>query len=341
MRRAFECVCVLVAMVLSGCGADAPSGGGQGSPPANNEPANNEPANNTPTDVGMDGGPMSQDGGPVVVSDAGVVVEDDAESFVCFPTRCAGKLLECGDCEDNDGDGATDWRDPECLGPCDNTEGPGLGAGVGGVNRANCKVDCYFDFGNGAGNDDCKWDHRCDRLEPESPNCTFDEERLGSRDCPLEQSEQCGNFCRPFTPNGCDCFGCCTFPQLKEAGPEGARASVWIGNLDEDNASTCALDSLLDEEKCPRCTPVEDCFNDCGECEICVGKPEVPEDCFEEPGGEDVGPGEPDAGRPDAGDDPPDNPAQCSEGEQPCGLPGQDDCERNYYCITGCCIFVE
>jgi hypothetical protein len=301
----------------------------------NNTSGNNGGAtNNQPGDAGVDGWDPSDDGGPVVVADGGVVVEDEDRTFTCFPTMCDGHLLECGDCEDNDGDGRTDWRDPECLGPCDNTEGPGLSSGVGGVNRANCGVDCYFDFGNGPGNDDCHWDHRCDALEPEAPNCEYDEDRLGGRDCPLEQSEQCTDFCLPYTPNGCDCFGCCTFPELETSGPGGTPAHVWIGNLDEDNVSTCTFDTFLDEEKCPRCTPVEGCNNECGRCEICVGKTEVPDDCFESEnnGGDDVG-------TPDGGGS--DNPDQCPEAQQPCGQEGQDECERTYYCITGCCQHVE
>ncbi len=45
----------------------------------------------------------------------------------CFPVLCPdGNSYGCGDCIDNDGDGLIDDRDPECLGPCDNTEGPVL-----------------------------------------------------------------------------------------------------------------------------------------------------------------------------------------------------------------------
>lgn len=359
-------------LLFVGCQSSSPSsvsssaeGGGEG------EEMDGADGSTSPQDAGVGGGdgegggeggevdgggpPVDQDGGPVMVDeDAGVSVDDGAG--VCFPTTCAGKLLECGDCLDNDGDGKTDYRDPECLGPCDNTEGPGLSAGVGGVNRANCGVDCYFDFGNGPGNDDCHWDHRCDPLEP-AADCSFDEDRLGGRDCPAEQSQQCDDFCRPYTPNGCDCFGCCTFEELRGAGPGGSDAHVWIGNLDEDNESTCTLDDLTNELKCPRCTPVESCFNDCGRCEVCIGKPVVPDDCFEGGGDEPDaggGDGEPDAGggdgEPDAGggdgpdagggDTPGENEGQCPGGEQPCGQEGQAECERSFYCITGCCQFI-
>src|SRR5512137_1572736 len=149
--------------------------------------------------------------GPVQVHDGGkVIVEDGGGKIVCYVTSCAGKVLECGDCIDNDGDGKVDWRDPECLGPCDNTEGPALIAGVGGNTGTSCGVDCYFDFGNGPGNDDCYWDHRCDPLAPEAATCPFDQKMVGGKDCPAKQSAQCEKYCIPYTPNGCDCFGCCT-----------------------------------------------------------------------------------------------------------------------------------
>jgi hypothetical protein len=32
---------------------------------------------------------------------------------------------------------------------------------------------------------------------------------------------------------------------------------------------------------------------------------------------------------------------QCEAGVQACGLPGQDPCPADYYCITGCCIFID
>ena len=322
-------------LLVAACDASAPAGGG-GPVGFEGEAAGAEEPDGQVGDAGSEEG---EDGGPVVV-DEDVVIEVDDGDLPCHPTTCADKLLECGDCVDNDGDGVTDSRDLDCLGPCDNTEGPGLSSGVGGVNRANCGIDCYFDFGNGPGNDDCQWDHRCDPLEPEA-RCVFDETRLGSRDCPVEQSSRCDDVCRPFTPNGCDCFGCCTFEVLETAGVGGGPAHVWIGKLDENNESVCTFDAITDETKCPRCTPVESCFNDCGRCEVCIGKPTVPEDCFDDDDvpedGEDPQPD----GQNNGGDDPGGNSDQCPEGDQPCGQPGQEDCERNFYCITGCCQYID
>lgn len=275
-----------------------------------------------------DSGWQPGDGGVVQVEDGGVVITDDAgNQFVCYVTSCAGKTLQCGDCADNDGDGKFDWMDRECLGPCDNTEGPGLDSDVGGTTGTSCGVDCYFDFGNGPGNDQCVWDHRCDPLIPEkSDQCgTYEPGMVGGKECPATQVQACADFCIPYTPNGCDCFGCCTFPELKDKGPDGGIGYVWIGAMDESNNSTCTFSDVLDPAKCPPCTPVGNCLNDCGPCELCLGKDTLPPECYP-----------PDSGTPEAGTDA-GIPGQCSEGVQPCGLAGQAPCAVGYYCISGCC----
>ena len=221
-----------------------------------------------------------------------------------------------------------DWHDPECLGPCDNFEGAELMAGVGGEGGEQCKADCYFDFGNGAGNDDCHWSRECDPLEPKV-QCSYDESKLGGLDCPLpEQSDRCNDYCGPLTPNGCDCFGCCTFPELAGEGPGGSDGYVYIGS-----ESGCTFDEVTNQEKCQACTPAASCLNECGRCEICIGKPDIPADCIAPPVPDG---GVPDGSVPDAGV--PDGGSRCSAGVQPCGLPGDLVCGGNQFCITGCCI---
>lgn len=259
----------------------------------------------------------------VIVSDDAVeIVEEDGTVVFCYEAICDGRILECGDCVDNDGDGKADARDRECLGPCDNTEGPALISGVGGVTGSTCHVDCYFDYGNGigTGSDDCWWDHQCDPLEPEKAICPYSEKRADNKKfCPDEQSERCGEVCLPFTPNGCDCFGCCTFPELAGLGPNGDDGYVWIGAKDSSKKGSCTFDDILDESKCPRCTPIPNCLNDCGTCELCIGKTELPPECYDTPDG-----------------DVPDT-SQCPDGSIPCGLPEQPPCEQGYFCISGCC----
>jgi len=229
----------------------------------------------------------------------------------CALIMCDGRVTACGDCTDNDGDGLVDNDDPECLGPCDNYEGEELLSGVGGETGEQCKADCYFDFGNGAGNDDCQWSRSCDPLEPKV-QCTYDEGLLGSKDCPETQSELCGDICMPLTPNGCDCFGCCTFPELAGMGPGGGDGYVYIGS-----ESGCTFDTVSDPASCQACTPAGNCLNTCERCEICLGKPTIPEDCFPGSGG--------------TGGD------RCPIGKQECGLPGDPACPAGAFCLTGCC----
>ncbi len=324
------CICSASIVVTAGCGTS---------------PGNLDPDASTATDGDVDGdgdadgdgdGDTDGDGdadtddpgwdptddGTVEVQDGGVVItEDDGTKMVCYETTCDGRLLECGDCKDNDDDGKTDWRDRECLGPCDNTEGPALISDVGGVTGSTCHVDCYFDYGNGMGpgSDDCWWDHQCDPLEPEKELCPYDQKVANNKHfCPEDQSALCDEVCLPFTPNGCDCFGCCTFPALDGRGPGGSDGYVWIGAKDENNIGMCTFDDILDPEKCPPCTPRDNCFNECGECEICIGKPELPPECFDDDGG---GPAD----------------GQCPVDLTACGLPGLPPCDPCYYCVSGCC----
>lgn len=242
--------------------------------------------------------------------------------------KCDGKLYQCGDLADNDMDGWVDSQDPDCTGPCDNTE-DSLYPNLPGMTGDPCSLDCFWDNGNGSGNDHCYWDHRCDPLEvapdypPEGEDCAYDpshdpkpgltcEEAFDQQ--PLDQSPTCYEYCAPLVPNGCDCFGCCELP---------ARSGkfVWLGSTDLSTGDgSCTLDAVEDTSKCKPCTFVEGCGNPCEPCEYCLGKTELPEYCF--PDGEGGGSG---------------NPDQCPEGEQPCG-PGDSPCPSGYYCITGCCI---
>ncbi len=124
----------------------------------------------------------------------GGVVGTGGSSGECHIIECAGRVTLCGNCIDDDEDGLIDNDDPECLGPCDNYEGEELLSGVGGETGEQCKADCYFDFGNGAGNDDCRWSRSCDPLEPKV-QCTYDEGLLGSKDCPDTHNRNSARTC--------------------------------------------------------------------------------------------------------------------------------------------------
>jgi hypothetical protein len=231
---------------------------------------------------------------------------------------CGDKIYACGDLVDNDGDDLVDNQDPDCLGACDDTEDhyhPQLPGWTGDA----CRVDCFWDGGNGPGNDDCYWDHRCDPLAvapdfpPEGAACAYDANYQipGGPDCAEalgRQSPTCHEVCAPLTPNGCDCFGCCELPA-------GSGLHVWLGSYDEDKVPTCALGVVGDEALCRPCTPVPACANDCDTCEYCVGKTVLPPECG------------------DPGSDP-----QCPPELQRCGGSGQPGCPPGSYCITGCCV---
>lgn len=264
---------------------------------------------------------------------------------------CEGHIYLCGDTIDNDGDGLVDWQDPDCLGPCDNSEN-GLNLGIPGGDGPDCTVDCYWDSNSGTGNDGCYWNHQCDPLSvapnyfPESWNgakCAHDPKAntpgtsLSCDDLLKNQPESCLKMCPQLTPNGCDCFGCCVlYKEGKEYGP------VWLGTEDGNGNFTCQLDKLgampqsEQDKACAPCTQVQnECYNGCGKCEICIGKTidDLPPECFPPvDGGTDADP------PPDSGSDSGTPPLQCPDGVQPCGLPGQALCEVGWSCITGCCV---
>jgi hypothetical protein len=55
-------------------------------------------------------------------------------------------------------------------------------------------------------------------------------------------------------------------------------------------------------------------LNTCEHCEICLGKPTIPPDCFPASAGD-----------------------RCPIGKQECGLSGDDPCQPGSFCLTGCC----
>ena len=299
-----------VSAPFSGCSCeeDATTGAGANGAGANGTGANGTGANGT-------------GGGAAAAATGGTGAYGVGGGFY---GECAGIIYDCGDMIDNDEDGLTDSQDPACTGPCDNTE-DSLYPDLPGMTGDECRLDCFWDNGNGPGNDDCHWDHHCDPLEvepdyPPEVACAFDDTvSVGPYSCEEAfngQSQACYDYCRPLVPNGCDCFGCCELPP-------GSGKYVWLQSYDEDKNGTCNLDVIEDPAMCHPCTYVPGCFNGCGRCELCMGKTELPEDCFQ------------DAGTGGAGGSPG---TQCDPGIQPCGLPGQEPCGMGYYCITGCCI---
>ena len=235
----------------------------------------------------------------------------------CQMSYCQGKLYHCGNCMDDDGDGLIDSADPECTGPCDDTEDSYFG-GIPGQNNSPCHEDCYFDQDTGAGNDHCYWNQACDMRSkmPDYPpsgdaRCVYDENARTAgttatcADLRATQDPSCLSYCLPLAPNGCDCFGCCELPA-------DSGSYVWIGSADR-TGGTCTPDKVSDPTACHPCTPVQSCFNACDPCEICVGRTAPAPSCS--------GSGT----------------SQCQGGATPCGQPGQAGCGSNEYCVTGCC----
>jgi hypothetical protein len=225
----------------------------------------------------------------------------------CVPVTCGGTRFACGDCDDNDGDGRSDASDPQCLGPCDDSESE-LSSGIDPRVTGACRSDCYFDRNAGSGDDGCGWSFSCDPLSvaPDYPPtgsamCSFSP---GATQCDPSSLAVCEAGCLPLTPNGCDCFGCCELPAH-------SGRFVWLGSEALDDAR-CDLDSD-DPRACKRCTPVPDCQNPCDQCELCVGKPDLPSACA--------------SGGP-----------ACGEGVLACDPLVPNVCGSQAYCITGCCV---
>lgn len=238
------------------------------------------------------------------------------QPYECVEAECRGMMLECGNCDDDDGDGLIDAADPECLGPCDNSEAE-LFSGRGVAVNRSCRADCYFDTNSGRGNDSCDWSYSCDPLSV-GPNfyptglerCEHDGAASVCQPSP-SQTAACQAGCLPLTPNGCDCFGCCELPA-------GSNRFVWLGSENLDLAH-CELETSGEEALCKPCTPVPGCQNECEECELCVGKPRLPDACG--------------AGLPDGSEVLP----LCPNG-QACNPDNPITCTRLEYCVTGCCV---
>jgi hypothetical protein len=266
------------------------------------------------------------------VPDGFVSIEETDGGFL--EILCGSEPCACSDAEDNDGDGLVDGADSECTGPFDNDEGT-FATGIPGDNRDPKWQDCFFDGNSGAGDDGCRY----------HTDCLTGDAEPGASSCSV--SDQCRDYCAPLTPPGCDCFGCCEIP-LDDGG------SVFVLASEQ-----CSLDNIDDEDACPRCERTDECGNECGECEICLGETleDLPETCFDDPpdgsagagggdgaGGEGTsgsagnggssasgGSGNSGGGPPD--DDPPPN--ECDGGARSCLV--SEDCGSGQYCSLGCC----
>ncbi len=241
-----------------------------------------------------DGGIGDGDGGWVNFADANPNAPDAGVSVGCTPQG-----TQCNNCIDDDQDGFIDGFDPECTGPLDDLENS-FGTGIRGDNIDAKIQDCFFDGNSGSGDDKCKF-HTCCLLTGPCP-AELQPPRFDPADCVVSQA--CIDNCAPLTPPGCDCFGCCTI--CDTAGCETVLTNPVI-------APDCTQADIHDPTKCPTCTPVAECGNDCTqlECQLCPGQTEQ------------------------------DLPATCTGTECAAGLTtcaGQSDCLDTEFCSQGCCI---
>ena len=309
---------ILLALSLAACSDDTASGA--------NSNANTNSAANSGTNTATNGGTNANTGDMGAATDmdpfnnADLPFEQNEQGMVL----CGDVPCECSDGLDTDGDGLVDGFDPECTGPFDNDEST-FATGIPGDNKDFKKQDCFFDGNSGAGDDGCNYDGGCQTgdLLPDDPKC--------------QVTQECIDFCSPYSPNGCDCFGCCEI--FRE---DGTSKNVLIG-------SECSVDQLDDETICSPCEQSTQCGNSCGRCELCLGRTleDLPEDCFQpnepadmgSPQG-DMGTAAGDMGTPDDPDmgTPPPTPFTCDGEFEPCDANGQCNQGINYYCIQGCCI---
>jgi hypothetical protein len=285
----------------------------------------------------LDAGVVATNGdagmGVLITTDSGTLPfpSNDAGQVLCGSAPCA-----CSNGKDDDMDGVSDLADPECVSSWDNDEGS-FATGISGDNRDDACQDCFFDGNSGSGNDGC--------YLPSSCLSKGDNSSGHGRCSSCEQTAQCKNFCKAYTPNGCDCFGCCTVRLAN-----GTDVNVALG-------SGCNIDGNK-VTGCNSCVPNDSCRNECGKCELCPGKTvaDLPAECFQSPptdgdggttntndggqvvnGGSDGGTG----GGSDGGSQPPPPPPAytCEDGAQICGagLPG---CGNGYSCEFGCCVLL-
>lgn len=257
------------------------------------------------TSNGGSGGTSSGSGGANLGGQSLSGVDGSVVTQICGGSGCG-----CSNGIDDDGDGQIDGFDTECTGPLDNDEGT-FATGIPGDNIDPKWQDCFFDGNSGGGDDGCRYATEC---------LTGEYEQTDDR---CVQQQNCIDFCRDLTPNGCDCFGCCTIGTGAEA-------------VDVLIQSSCSVEKLGDETACPRCVKSTACNNECGECELCPGKTaaDLPPSCTPVTppydGGTPTGTG----GSPTY--TPPTN--TCEGDRQPCNA--DVPCPAGRYCQMGCCVTI-
>jgi hypothetical protein len=218
----------------------------------------------------------------------------DGDAAAALAHACDGHPCQCNDGEDEDGDGLIDGLDPECTGPFDDDE-DSFGTGHPSIVAA-CQ-DCFWDDNELQSDDTCNYPSTCTLVSGgvSDPACSG---------CGV--APECIDHCRPSTPNGCDCFGCCEVTTKT-----GSVVNVVL-------AEGCSVRNADDPQACPRCYTSGNCRNPCGTCELCLGRKrrDLPQSCRGHPN-EDPTP-------------------TCDDGELTCS--DTEPCPFPYYCQLGCCL---
>jgi hypothetical protein len=229
--------------------------------------------------------PLARDDGGELSIDAGLVIGDGGLAM------CGSLPCECSNRADDDGDALVDGFDAECTSPFDDDESSFATDIPGDVRDRRCQ-DCFFDGNSGSGDDGCRIASSCS-ADGTTSSAT------GSCDT-CESTVRCTDSCLGRTPNGCDCFGCCTVHR-----PGVDPISVYL-------VPGCSLADADNPEACPRCVQRPDCLNPCGPCELCAGRPlaDLPAECMAA--------------------------YECEDGEQVCTV--ASGCPPGYSCQLGCCL---
>jgi len=312
MKLSKACLALVVPLALIwACGGSSTSDDGGGAASSSGANANGGGSDGTGATLafGGDGLAVSGSNNGTAGSTNGTAGTVNGTGGTLATDLCGDAGCTCSNGKDDDGDGLIDGFDPECTGPLDNDEGS-FATGIPGDNRDPKWQDCFFDGNSGAGDDQCRY----------ATGCLTGALDQTDKDCQL--TDNCIKFCAPRTPNGCDCFGCCTV-QLSN----GDTTDIMTG-------SSCSLDKIDDEKACPKCVKTDACTNTCGRCELCPGKTvaDLPADCGGSTGSGGAGPDG--SGGAATGGGPT---YTCDGGEKVCG-PDLPSCGLGYYCSLGCCI---
>jgi hypothetical protein len=254
---------------------------------------------------GRDGGANdggANDGGAgndAAAGNGGAVSRDASAGDAGATGPCGDHVCACDDDLDNDNDNDKDGFDPECTGPTDDDEST-FGTGRDELPRLSCQ-DCYWDNDVDL-RDGCAYPQSCTDIgfpDPTGmPGCT---------ECSVPQT--CSTTCRNQTPNGCDCFGCCTVTRVNGR------------TLDVRLQASCSLEQIDNPILCPPCVRQDACFNACGACELCLGRKrrDLDKGCRGMPSVDEPTP-------------------VCDDDKTPCLT--NDDCSDPmlFYCQQGCCL---